>query len=272
MGSLKYGMQPVRPAAVRGMLQFKNYVTMSALPAVPEKFGHQGLVPDWGMLLNDRIGDCAIAGSLHETMLWNTEANKTVTLNTSLSAENSAAVNYAAVTGYQPGPELEDPSSPPNPSDQGTDVPTLINYRLNTGLIDGSGQRHKIGAAVALDAGDWDQLIYAAYYFDGVGVGINCPSQWQEAFADGKPWTALRDPDVDGGHYITAVGYGLTNPGMIDLVTWGAIVSMTKSGYAQASTQTFAYLSEEKLLNGIDLEGLNLTQLRTDIQELTEVK
>lgn len=271
MGNLKYGMQPVRPEAVRGMLQFNNYVTMSRLPAVPSKFGHEKLIPDWGMLLNDRIGDCAIAGSLHEIMLWNAEAKKTVTLNTSESAQNSAAVNYAAVTGYEPGPELEDPEAPANPTDQGTDIPTLINYRIKTGLVDGAGQRHKIGAAVALEAGNWDQLVYACYYFDGVGVGIDCPSQWQEAFQEGQPWDKLRHPDIEGGHYVTAVSFGLTKPWMIDIVTWGGVIPMTKAGYQQASTQTFAYLSEEKLLNGSDLEGLNLTQLRADITALRGV-
>lgn len=263
----KLGKLPARPGAVK--LKFSTFADTVKLADPPQTFGHEKLIPQWGMFLNDRIGDCAIAGAIHETMLWNAEASAPVQWNQTLTAHNSAAVNYAAVTGYEPGPEIENPNAPANPTDQGTDVASLCEYRKKTGLIDGGGKRHKIGAFVALDPGDFNQLWYATYYFDGVGIGVKFPEQWETAFANGEPWDALKSPNYVGGHYITAVCWDqVPQP-----VTWGTLMTagITQAGYEQNCDEAVAYLTEEKLLNGKDLEGLDLAGLRSDLRALDEL-
>jgi hypothetical protein len=264
---LKYGKLPSRQQAVH--LRFSDLANTSKMPTPPADFGHERLVPQWGMLLNDRLGDCAIAGSLHETMLWNAEAGKTVNLDTTLTAHNSAAVNYHLVTGYKPGPEIENPDDAgQNPTDQGTDMVHLCSFRRRYGLIDASKTRHKVGAYIALEPGNWEQLKYATYYFDGVGIGIQVPDVYQQDFAEHKPWDKVANPNIEGGHYITAVAW---HNNMVNLVTWGSIQPMTQAGYEEFNDETYAYLTQEKLKSGVDLEGFNFKQLTADLQDLTGV-
>lgn len=285
MGHLyRLGKLDARPEAIP--LKMSDIVDLKALAAPPAQFGHERLVANWQMLENDRIGDCAIAGPLHSVLMWNSEANKSVTLN-----DAAAVANYTAITGYEPGPELvvspqELADLQPNPTDQGTDVPSMVKYWLTDGFVDGTGLRldvsgeqpqvvqtgtpgrHKIGAAVALEPGNWEQLVYACYYFDGVGLGIQCCEEWQEAFANGGIFDAVRNPNIEGGHYIC--GAAVRNNNVV-VVTWGGTIQMTQAGYEQFSDETVAYASQEKLDNGVDLEGFSWSQLRSDLPKLDRI-
>lgn len=247
--SLKLGKKPARPGAVK--LKLSTYLDTSALPTPPDEFGHEGLVSDWLMLGNDTLGDCVIAGALHEHMLWNAEAGKPINVN-----DACAVRNYSAITGYNPAI----PSS-----DQGTDITVAAEYRRTTGLVDADGIVHKIGAYVALDPGDLTQLWYALYLFDGVGIGVELPSQWMDAFNAGRPWDAVTRPSIEGGHYISGAA---KRAGNATVISWGRGVQLTPAGYQQFNDETLAYLSEEKLVNGKSLEGFDLDQLRADLDAL----
>jgi len=216
--------------------------------------------------LNNRIGDCVIAGALHECILWNAEAEKHPPI-----GDEAALNNYIAVTGYVPGPELTCPlnevdQQPKNPTDTGADPGTLAEYRLTKGLTDDQGGVHKIGAYVALQPGNWTELWYATYYFDGVGLGFQLPKIWMDDFP--QPWDHVDNPKIDGGHYVTSVGWSDDDHAL--LVSWGRTVELTKAGYTQPglSDETYAYASDEKLLHGEDMDGLNWSQLRHDIELL----
>lgn len=248
------GKLPARPDAVK--LKFANYVDTTKLPPLPAPpFGHQALVKEWGMLANDRLGDCAIAGPFHEIMLWNAEAGKTVNV-----TDDAVIKMYSAITGYNP----KDPSS-----DQGSDVSKVAAYRRKTGLLDADGKRHKIGAYIALTPGDWTELLYATYLFDGVGIGVNFPSQWMTATQEGKPWDKLTRPNYEGGHYVTSVD--AVSETAVQVVTWGQLQVLTKAGYEMANDETLAYASEEKLTNGVSLEGLDWEALTADLKQLTSL-
>lgn len=275
----KLGKREARPGAIP--LKFSDVADVSPLAAPPAQFGNERLVTNWQMLGNDRVGDCAIVGPLHSIMMWNAEANKNVNVTTA-----AAIYNYHAFTGYKPGKELVVPPQelgdiPPNPTDQGTDVPTMVKHWLTTGFADGNGLTltgdklsgkptsfHKIGAAVTLEPGNWDQLVYACYYFDGVGLGIQCSEQWQEEFANGGVFDAVKHPNIEGGHYICGAAM---RDGNIVIVTWGGTIQMTRAGYEQFSDETVAYASQEKLTNGVDLEGLSWTQLRAELPKLDRI-
>ena len=49
--------------------KYSKYVDLVTLPTYPNVFGHQSMFTDWGMLGNDTVGDCVIAGADHETMI-----------------------------------------------------------------------------------------------------------------------------------------------------------------------------------------------------------
>ncbi|GFG74634.1 hypothetical protein [Mycobacterium botniense] len=149
----KLGLKPVH---THPRIRLCDYYT-SDLPSVDSlKFplGHAGLVKP-RMYLNDRIGDCAIAGSIEEIRLAN--ALRGVTVN---FTDDTAVQNYSEITGYNPA----DPGS-----DQGTDVHELYEFRQNTGIVDADGNRHKIVAYAGLTPGDWDEMLIALSLFEGCG-------------------------------------------------------------------------------------------------------
>lgn len=249
---LKLGKNPANPDAAP-KLKLANYLDLAKLPPLPTKpFGHQGLVKSWGMLANDRLGCCVLSGAGHEVLLWNAEAGTPVSI-----TDASTVKNYELFTGYTP--------SDPN-SDQGTDMAAAAKRRQKTGLIDATGKYHKIGAYLALTPGNWTELLYAIWLFDGVGIGINFDERWMTAFNQGKPWDKLTRPKWAGGHYVSGVDWdGLD----VEVVTWGKLQKLTRAGYQMANDETFAYASVEKLRNGVDLEGLNWAQLQADLTAVT---
>lgn len=248
---LKLGKLPARPGAVKFALC--NYMNTSTLPEPPADFGFETLVPQWGMLANDQVGDCYIAGAMHEEKLWCAESQTPVQF-----SDTTAISYYSELTGYNPA----DPST-----DQGTDVAAALKLRRTIGVPDDTGKRHKIGAYVALKPGSVKELFYAAYYFDGVGIGLKFPQQWMTAFENGTyVWDSVTAPDYQGGHYVSAVAWRNGNP---VIVSWGRLVELTTAGYEQNCDEVYAYLSPDKLENGVDRHGFNLTKLRNNVTGLT---
>jgi len=252
--TLKLGKLPARPGAVK--LKFGDYVNTDTLATPPAEFGHDNLVGDWGILANDRVGDCAIADALHQHLLWNAEAGKAIPLSDAVAIKN-----YSLVTGYDPN----DPST-----DGGTDVPSLIHYRYTHGLVDGAGHRHKIGAALELEPGNFEQLTYAMYYFDGVTLGVKMSQQWMDAFQNHDyVWDKVSRPKIIGGHAITGVAM---HGGNARIITWGTdAVGVTPAGYEQACDEAYAFFTPEKLKNGLDINGIDGDKLLADLQLLNNV-
>ena len=248
----KLGKTPARRGAVK--FRLAKYLLTPKLPTPPRVFGHQGLIgSSWKMLGNDKYGDCVWAGAAHETMLWNKEANRTVSF-----SNPRVLKDYSAVTGFDP----DDPST-----DNGTDMQVAASYRRKTGVADANGKRHKVIAYLALKPGDIDQLAIAMYLFGAVGIGIKFPDTAMDQFNAGKPWDVVRGPPPKDGHYIPGVGR-LAN-GNIVVVTWGKTQQMTPRFYKKYCDEVVAYVSDEALTTGgKTLEGFKLDQLTADLNAL----
>lgn len=232
-------------------LRFAAYLTPK-LPKPPATFGHETLygADAWGMLGNDDYGDCVFAGAAHETMLWNRVAGKSVDFD-----PKSVLSDYAAVTGFDPNT---------GSGDNGTNVRDALKYRRTTGVKDAHGKRHKIGAFVALEPGDWDHLLAALYLFGAVGIGIEFPRSAMDQFNAGKQWSIVKGASIEGGHYIPLVG----RRSSVKLVTWGKCIGMTKSFYLKYCDEAYAILSPEMLKNGKSTEGFDIATLRSDLAAL----
>jgi hypothetical protein len=246
---MKLGKKPARFGAVK--LKFSNYIDLSRLPVPPASFGHDGLVSEWGNLGNDSAGCCVWSGGGHETMLWNIEAGR----QTQFSTEATLS-DYSAVTGYNPA----DPST-----DQGTDMQAAANYRLKTGLLDAHGNRHKIGAYLAITPGNIQEHMVAAYLFGAVGIGITFPSSAMGQFNAHEPWDVVAGSRIDGGHYIPLVAH---RDGLMQIVTWGRVQPMTDAFLAANNDESLVYLSPEMLTNGKSIDGFALDQLQADFDQL----
>ena len=94
---MKLGKLPFIPK--QKDFKYSNY-RGTTLPPVPATFGHQGLVNDWGMLGNDSLGDCVIAGADHAVMLWTTEGGKEAIAKMRVKLHSyDPAMDYLLLTG-----------------------------------------------------------------------------------------------------------------------------------------------------------------------------
>jgi len=237
------------------VLKFASYFKAVALPAVPQVYGHQGLIPakGWGMLANDSVGDCTVAGPMHIIMLWNKIAGRDVSF-----TDTDALADYSAITGYK--------SSDPN-TDSGADPNTVAQYWKSTGFIDNSGVRHKIVAELEIDASNLPHLDAAAYLFDGgVGLGVNLPNSAEDQFDAGQPWTLIPNDSIDGGHYIPMLGRD--DQGIRHIITWGQDQGVQEDWLRAYLMEAVAYVSEEFLVAGKSPEGFDLAALQSDLEAL----
>lgn len=243
----KLGLKPV---TAQPTIRLASYYTAD-LPSVDSlKFplGHSDLIIP-KMFCNNVIGDCAIAGSIEEVRLANAIRGVDVTF-----TDKTAVENYASITSYQPGPEIEgfnddgsaveNPDAPQNPTDDGTDVHDLYTYRQTTGLVDADGNTHKIVGYAGLTPGDWDELLIALSLFQMVGIGIKVPDYAETQFEAGQPWHLQRGRhQIVGGHYIPVVD--AANDSEAGLFTWGAHGGITAGFYSALSNVAVVALTEE---------------------------
>lgn len=240
-------------------LQLVNYLAPVALKQAPVGYGHQALVQaPFGMLGNDRWGDCAIAGPMHATMVWNAAAGKQISF-----TDAQAIVTYSAITGFNP--DVGPPGQ--NPTDRGTSIRDALRYRQQTGLIDANGATHKIGAYLAIPPGDIKSLLRALYLFEAVEIGFQVPRSAMSQYLNGKPWTVVPGSPIQGGHDVPVVAR--PNAEGLTAITWGTLQRLSFGFYTTYNDEAWAVVSPE-ILNGQgkSLEGFDLASLNTDLNAL----
>lgn len=247
--SFKLGKLPAVKNSVS--FRFRDYLSLSKLPAPPTSGGHASEVTEHNMFGNDTVGDCTCADVGHATMYWNKLAGKTV----SISTPNVLAM-YSAITGY-------DPAKPD--TDQGADMAVVAKYHQKTGLKDAQSIAHKIAAYLAITPGNFEELKQAIHLFGACSIGWELPDSAQTQFEEKKPWSVVSGATIEGGHDTLAVGYSSE---YLEIVTWGRLQKVEWAFVSKYMDEGIVKLSAEMLKNGKSLEGFNVTQLQTDLKAL----
>jgi hypothetical protein len=251
----KLGKKPARAGAVK--LKLGSYLDAAELPPVPAIIGDFARWPQaWRMLNNDTVGCCVEAGAAHETMLLKADAGYPAPL-----FSNSVVLkDYADCgSGYVVGNEA---------TDQGTDVQQYAAYRQKTGILDASGQRHKIDYYAALKAGDVDEIALGAFLFGAVGIGVLLPTSAMDQFNRFEPWSVVSGGGSEGGHYFPIIGRN--SLGNWICVTWGRLQAITSSWLTQYMDEGVAFLSLERLnAKGLSPQGFDLAGLQAYYQKVT---
>lgn len=261
MTTFRYGKQPA--TADERDLRFARYRTAEPLPAPPADWGYDNVVAHggWGMLGNDAWGDCVWAGAAHEHLLTSTVAGSPVAFDS-----DGVLSDYSAATGFDPN--AGSPGS--NPTDRGTNVRAALGYRRSTGIVDASGNRHRIAAYLALDLpriqrGDFGEVAEAAYLFGAVGIGFQVPQAAETEFSEHKMWSYHADSPNVGGHYVPIVAHRKH----LECVTWGRVQTMGDHFASHYVDEAWAIVNPDFLdAAGESPQGFNLDQLKADLQAL----
>lgn len=233
-------------------IKFRSILDTSQLPTPPARFGFGTIYKDWGMLGNDRYGDCVFAGIAHQVMGFNKLAGHPVTF-----SDESVLSDYSAVTGFDPN----DPST-----DQGTNIRDAFSYWQKTGVRDAAGTRHKTGAYVSLTPGDYDELMTACFLFEFVNIGVVITQAQMDQFNAGQPWDYVASSAQLGGHDIIPTGRSsLADNGAL---TWARRQSFTRKFYEEQNDETWVCVSPEELKNGVNRRGLSLEKLNAALASI----
>ena len=174
-------LDPKRPSGLHMLAFYQS----NPLPPAPESVVVPS-VPNWGMLGNDKYGDCTFAGIVHARM-----ANANV-LEISEQFPDDTEVEQAYLN-YTNG------------KDVGAVEADLLNYWKNNDIFG-----KKLSAFAPTDHADQDELRSVIASYGLVYVGVQMPGVAQQQFINNQPWALTHTPadnQIEGGHCVVIVGY-----------------------------------------------------------------
>jgi hypothetical protein len=218
-------------------LQLAAYLPAAAtLPAPPAAVDYSAAVSAWGMMGNDRVGDCALAGMGHADLLWAANAERRrLRITTAM-----VIAAYAKVTGYVPGEES---------TDRGTSLLAALRFWGKQGIA-----AQTIRAFVEVDPRDTENVRRTIDWFGCAYVGVELPNAVLPTSPTSLPsWTCSPDgspahqPNPHNGHCVIYCGYNATGP---VAVTWGTTVQCSWAFHDAYCDELYALLAPSWLKTG----------------------
>lgn len=178
-------------------LRLSRYVPLPK-PPLTSDWSKVVQVP-WGVMKNDRVGDCTIAAMGHLVMLV-TAANANVVI----PPDRLILDAYSAVSGYN-GTDA---------TDTGAVELDVLKYMKTTGL-----GGHKLKAFVDIDGANLDYLRWSIHWLGNAYIGVQLTQNDMDAVDRGQPWVKSVGAPI-GGHAVPLVAYDTTS---FTCVTWGQL-------------------------------------------------
>lgn len=195
------------------------------------------------MYLNDRLGDCVIAGKYHLIGLWTgNDAGAPVQ-----GTDKEVNATYRVFSPW---------------GDRGCNIAQVLDYFQQTGLVAG-GKTYKIDGYISVDWTNADEVKAAIYLFGGVTIGMNLPGAYEST----DVWDVTRSRIV-GGHDVEGVGYDADH---VFISTWGKIVRMTWAAFTSRNWLDECYASLSPDWYGQDRMapcGVDVAALKSDLDAL----
>ena len=208
---IKLGRTQARRTA-KSMLRasaMHNFLAVLPDDIAPTVFDNTSGIQSWGMMLNNALGDCTIAGPGHMIQAWTAAAGSEVTVDDATILDC-----YSKFDGYVVG----DPNT-----DQGGDILTVCQDWQSQGI---GGHKIDAHAEVNMTQMRWQQAIYV---FGALNTGVWLPISAQAQ--TGGTWDIVGDGLTGdsakgswGGHCVAVVGYDLEG---VTCVTWGELQRIT---------------------------------------------
>lgn len=233
-------------------LQFAAYLKPAKLPAAPAAIDYAGKLVSWGMMANDRIGDCTCAAAGHLIEQWTTYGQGPVVVPT----DKQVIAAYAAITGYDPVTGAHD---------DGAVELDVLNYWRRKGIA-----RNKIYGYAAVELHSHSQVQDSVFLFSNCYIGIALPlsaqSQSVWSVPPGGP-TGDGTPGSWGGHAVPIVGYSVRD---LTVVTWGATKHMTWQFLDTYCDEAYAVLGPQWINRATNTAppGFDLAALEADLMQI----
>lgn len=247
----KLGRRPARFDS--RTLRMERYLTPSA-PAPPEAIYWSKGFPKWGMMLNDDLGDCTIAGLGHATQTWYLNTGVNVNLGRVTPSDAVIKKGYEDFCGYNPA----DPNT-----DQGGVMLDVLNSYRQIGL---GGDKPLAYAAV--DVTNLTHVKQAIALFGGLYGGFNIPQSALDQNDVGQTWTVVpNDGGIAGGHAVWIPDF---NPLTPICATWGMRQAMTWEFFLKYFDEGYAIFSPDWLISGkVSPSHIATADLWTDLTGVT---
>jgi len=228
-------------------LKLARYLTPGLPPPPPSTDWTCG-VTSWGMMMNDTLGDCTIAGIAHAIQVF------TANTGTMASIPNSIIVSYYQQwDGYVPG----------NPAtDNGGCELDVLNHWQKQGFAGNA-----LTAFADPKPANLDEIRQSISLFGGVYIGLSLPLTAHKQ----DVWDVVRRGGGDavpgswGGHCVFVPKYdGKT----FTCITWGQLKTMTVAFWNKYCDETHALLAPGWLTAKGSPSGFAQAQLEADLKAI----
>lgn len=225
-------------------LALSKYLT-SQLPAPPAAQNWLGGNSNWGMMLNDTLGDCTIAGVGHAVQVWSLNTGSEATV-PDATIENY----YEQWDGYVPGQ--------PNTDNGGIELDVLTDWQKQ-----GFAGHALLGFAKAKTT-NLTEIRQSIALFGGVYIGLALPltAQSQDVW-DVVPRSGKNGAKGSwGGHCVFVCAY---DAGSFTCITWGQPKQMTVAFWKKYCDEAYALLGQDWLNAKGSPAGFDQAQLQADL-------
>jgi hypothetical protein len=228
-------------------LMLRDYLTPGLPPPPPTADWTKGITA-WGMMLNDTLGDCTIAGCGHAVQVWTANTGAETTL-----PDATIQDYYQWWDGYNPG----DPST----DNGGVELDVLNRWRQ--GLFAG----HALTAFADPRPANLTEVQQSIALFGGVYIGLSLPmtAQTQDLWDVAPDGGDDAEPGSWGGHCVFVPKYderGFT------CITWGQPKTMTLAFWNKYCDEAHTLLSPDWLAAKGSPSGFDQARLLADLKAI----
>jgi hypothetical protein len=228
-------------------LMLGKYLT-SKLPPPPPAVDWTKGVTSWGMMLNNSLGDCTIAGVGHAVQVWSAQTGAMATV-----PDGTIETYYEKWDGYVPG----DPST----DHGGVELDVLNDWRQQG--FDG----HQLLAFADPKVSDMVEIRQSIALFGGVYIGLALPltAQTQDVWDVVANGGANAAKGSWGGHCVFVPKY---DGNSLTCITWGQPKTMTIAFWKKYCDEAHALLGQNWLNAKGSPAGFDQAQLQADLSAI----
>lgn len=228
-------------------LALGDYLTLGLPPPPPQADWTKGIT-SWGMMLNDNLGDCTIAGVGHAIQVWTANTGSMVTV-----PDSTIESFYEKWDGYVPGNHSTDAG--------GIELDVLTNW-----------QKQGVGGNALMAFADPKpsnlvEIHQSIALFGGVYIGLALPltAQTQDVWDVVPNGGANAQKGSWGGHCVFVPKYDQKG---FTCITWGQLKTMTLAFWKKYCDEAHTLLGQGWLSAKGSPNGFDQARLQADLKTI----